>query len=198
MSPTSRTPFHSPSYESARKISPWPAKHSLDLTDRMIVWYSGLWAEPVRVSLVGSVEGPRFDLDLRDSISAQVDETVPVYSILNTSIHCRTSTSSPRSTRTPRLRGEGGARCFHHRQALPAGGESEWEDQEPQHRGHLNILRWLLFSPSRLQHSDPPRLRVTDIANPLPQSVVRIRPQNLQCRSITALSRGALHPRPSP
>ena len=28
------------------------------------------------------VEGPRFDLDLRDSISAQVDETVPVYSIL--------------------------------------------------------------------------------------------------------------------
>ena len=58
------------------------------------------------------VEGPRFDLDLRDSISAQVDETVPVYSILNTSIHCRTSTSSPRSTRTPRLRGEGGARCF--------------------------------------------------------------------------------------
>ena len=144
------------------------------------------------------VEGPRFDLDLRDSISAQVDETVPVYSILNTSIHCRTSTSSPRSTRTPRLRGEGGARCFHHRQALPAGGESEWEDQEPQHRGHLNILRWLLFSPSRLQHSDPPRLRVTDIANPLPQSVVRIRPQNLQCRSITALSRGALHPRPSP
>ena len=82
MSPTSRTPFHSPSYESARKISPWPAKHSLDLTDRMIVWYSGLWAEPVRVSLVGSVEGPRFDLDLRDSISAQVDETVPVYSIL--------------------------------------------------------------------------------------------------------------------